>query len=95
MWTVELPVAGRYAVLLNYACLDEDAGNTWQLEAGDKILTGKLAPTGSKDRYQEIQAGEIELAAGSQQIILRSSGPIKGNLMQLGGLLLKPVPPGK
>ena len=32
VWNVELPKAGRYQMLLNYACLDEDAGNTWLLE---------------------------------------------------------------
>ena len=67
-------------------CLDEYAGNTWLLEAGDKTLTGKVASTGSIDRYQEIRGGEIELPAGTQQIVFRSAGPIKGNLLQLGGI---------
>ncbi len=95
VWTVELAKPGRYAVLLNYACLDADAGNTWQLETGDKKLTGKVHSTGSLDRYQEIRVGEIELAAGSQQLVLRCAGPVHGNLMQFGGLLLKPLPAGQ
>lgn len=96
VWNVELPKAGRYQMLLNYACLAEDAGNTWLLEAGDpkaggSQLTGTVAATGSLDRYQEIDCGVIELPAGTQQITLRSSGPVKGKLLQLGGVLLKPV----
>jgi putative heme-binding domain-containing protein len=96
VWNVELPKAGRYQMLLNYACLDGDAGNTWLLEAGDPKaggtqLTGVVAATGSLDRYQEVDGGVIELPAGSLQITLRSSGPVKGNLLQLGGVLLKPV----
>ena len=47
------------------------------------------------DRYQEIRSGEIDLAAGTQQIVFRSAGPIKGNLLQLGGVLLKPVRRGE
>jgi hypothetical protein len=77
--------------LLNYACLEKDAGNTWQLEAGDNKLTGEVEPTGSIDRYQEIRAGQIELPAGSGQIIFRSDGPVRGELLQLGGIQLKPA----
>jgi putative heme-binding domain-containing protein len=91
VWNVEVPKAGKYSMLLNYAGLDSTAGNAWLLEAGDKTLSGKVAPTGSLDRYQEVRAGEIELAPGTQQIIFRSAGPIKGNLLQLGGILLKPA----
>ncbi len=91
VWNVELPKAGRYHMVLNYACLDEDAGNTWLLEAGEEQLSGKTAATGSKDRYLEVECGEISLAAGQQQITLRSAGPVKGNLLQFGGVLLRPV----
>ncbi len=92
VWNVEVPKAGRYVILLNYACLDKMAGNRWLLEAGLRSLQGVVAGTGSLDRYQEIRAGEIELPAGTQQIILRSAGPIKGSLLSLGGVLLKPAP---
>ena len=90
-----MPKPGRYAALVNYACLDTTAGNIWLLEAGDKQLTGKVAGTGSLDRYQEIRGGEIELPAGAQQIVFRSSGPVQGNLLNLGGVLLKPAPAAK
>ncbi|MGD9720359.1 MAG: PVC-type heme-binding CxxCH protein [Pirellulales bacterium] len=91
VWNVELPKAGRYDVVLNYASPAEDAGNRWLLEAGDQSLTGEVAATGSKDRYQEVPVGQIQLSAGTQQVVLRSAGPIKGKLMQLGGVLLRPV----
>jgi putative heme-binding domain-containing protein len=91
VWNVELPKAGRYTMWLNYSCQDEDAGNTWLLEAGDKSLSGKVTATGSKDRYEEIRVREIDLPAGAQQITFRSAGPIKGSLLQLGGVLLKPA----
>lgn len=94
-WSVEVPKAGRYAVLLNYACLEQNAGNAWLIEAGDKKLTGKVAPTGSIDRYQEIHCGAIDLAPGTQQIVLRSAGAVQGSLFQFGGLLLKPAAAAK
>ena len=92
VWNVDLPKAGRYAMLVNYACPEDSAGNAWLLEANGQTLTGKVEPTGSWDHYQEVAGGEIDLPAGNQQIIFRSSGPIKGNLLDLGGVLLKPVP---
>jgi putative membrane-bound dehydrogenase-like protein len=91
VWNVEVPKAGRYSVVLNFACTDQDAGNTWLLEAGDKSLSGKVTATGSNDRYQQAIVGQLELPAGQQQIIFRSAGPIKGRLLQLGGVLLTPV----
>jgi hypothetical protein len=106
VWNVELPKAGRFQMVLNYASLDEDAGNGWILEvqpsgtptagagtapqAGTQ-LTGTVVATGSIDRYVEVIGGEIELPAGPQQITLRAAGPPRGKLLQLGGVLLKPV----
>jgi putative heme-binding domain-containing protein len=105
VWNVELPTAGKYQMVLNYAVLAEDAGNRWVLEVrtsgaatgteGAKSpvaqLTGTLVATGSLDRYVEMNCGELELPAGAQQITLRASGAPRGELMQFGGVLLKPV----
>jgi putative membrane-bound dehydrogenase-like protein len=92
LWNVSVPKAGRFAVWLNYSATDQEAGGAWTLEAGDSKLTGTIKSTGSKDRYQEIEVGTIDLVAGEQQIALHSAGPLKTNLMQFGGLILKPAP---
>ncbi len=39
----------------------------------------------------EVAAGQIDLPAGNQQIVFRSLGKPNGNLLNLGGILLKPV----
>ena len=70
VWTIDVPKAGRYTVLVNYACLEKTAGNTWLLEAGDQSLSGKVAATASLDSYQEIAVGRLDLPAGTQQIVL-------------------------
>jgi putative membrane-bound dehydrogenase-like protein len=92
LWNVNVPKAGRYAVWLNYSATDDEAGGAWMLEAGESKLAGTIQPTGSKDRYQEIEVGTIDLVAGEQQIVLHSDGPLKTNLMQFGGLILKRAP---
>ena len=97
VWNVEVPKAGRYAMWLNYsASTDDNAGNTWLLEAGDKTLTGKVAghrQQGLSTRKSAPARSSWRPASG--QIVFRSAGPIKGDLIQLGGVLLKPVPVGK
>ena len=72
-----------------------EGGELKMLKTGEKTLSGKIEPTGSLDRYQEIRGGEIELPSGAQQIVFRSSGPVQGSLLQLGGILLKPAPAAK
>jgi putative membrane-bound dehydrogenase-like protein len=91
VWNVELSKPGRYTAHLNYACPDEHAGNAFILEAGEQKLTGTIAGTGTRDNYREVSIGELDLPAGAQQIVLRSSGPIRGALMHFGGVLLKPA----
>jgi putative heme-binding domain-containing protein len=92
VWNVNVPKAGRFAVWLNYSATDQEAGGAWTLEAGDSKLGGTIQSTGSKDRYQEIEVGTIDLLAGEQQVALHSAGPLKTSLMQFGGLILKPAP---
>lgn len=92
VWTVDVPKAGRYAVSFDYACDNGTAGNTFILLAGTEKLTGKVAGTGTWDDYKTARVGEISLAAGRQQVILRAAGSIRGAMIDLKMLLLKAVP---
>src|SRR5262249_6357642 len=78
VWTVQAPKAGAYAVLLQWACAENFAGNTFVLEAGSERLTGKVQSTGGWDAYRRNKVGELNLKAGEQQITLRSTGRIQG-----------------
>ena len=95
VWNVELPKAGRYTVWLNYACPDEDAGNTWLLEAGDKTLTGKVTATGSKDRYEEIASARSTCPPAISRSCSARGGHRTTTCCSLGGLCSKPVDAGE
>jgi hypothetical protein len=82
-WTVEVTQRGKYSVSLDYACADNTAGNTILLEAGSATLAAKVPGTGSWDNYRRLNLGTLELSAGQQRLVFRSSGAISGALLDL------------
>jgi hypothetical protein len=90
-WSVEVPKSGEYVVRLNYACADDSAGNGWTLEAGSKRLAGHVAGTGTWDNYRGVDVGRVPLTPGKQQIIVRPAGPVRGALLDLKSIELKPA----
>src|SRR5262249_22401550 len=91
VWTIEPSKAGKYAVWLDYACSDQSAGNKFLLEAGGQRLTDVVAGTGGWSNYKQSKVGEIELAAGKQQVTLRSAGKLNGALLELRAIRLVPA----
>jgi putative membrane-bound dehydrogenase-like protein len=90
VWMVEVPKAGKYAVWLDWACDNGSAGNRFELRADGQALTGKVAGTGNWDTYRQARVGEITLNAGQQRVVFRSAGPIRGPLIDLKAIVLKP-----
>jgi putative membrane-bound dehydrogenase-like protein len=91
VWTVAVPKAGRYEVLLDYACDNGSAGNTFVIQSGGAKLGGKVAGTGSWDRYQQVSVGTLALEAGERTVTMRPDGKINGALIDLRGIRLAPV----
>jgi putative membrane-bound dehydrogenase-like protein len=90
IWTVEVPKAGRYAVWIYYACVNDSAGNTLVFRSGAERLAHKVVSTGSWDEYRGRNIGELQLTAGTQQIIVCSEGKIRGALADLKKVELSP-----
>jgi putative heme-binding domain-containing protein len=91
IWTVEVPKAGKYTVFLDYACPDDSAGNKFALITDSGRVTGIVAGTGGWQKYKEAKFGEIELAAGKQQLTMRSEGKIRQHLLDLRAVRLVPA----
>jgi putative membrane-bound dehydrogenase-like protein len=90
-WTFQLPRAGRYRAVLEWACPEDAAGNGWQLESRGQRLSGTVAATGTWDDYRRQPVGELQFGEGTHTLIVRSSGPVRGHLWDLKGIVLEPV----
>lgn len=90
IWTLEAP-AGQYRVILDYACDNGNAGNSFSLSAGGQSLGGKIEGTGTWDNYKTKEIGSLKLPGGVSDLDLRSDGPIKGALLDLRSIRLVPV----
>ncbi len=95
VWTVEVPRAGKYEVRLDHACDSSAAGNEFVLEADEVLLTGKVASTGSWDRYVTRKFGAVRLPAGRIRLTMRSRGMIRGALIDLRAIKLVPLKEGR
>lgn len=89
-WTIALPKAGDYDVFLDWACDENNGGEAFVLQGGEKEIRGRVASTGSWDNFKQVKTGTIALGSGEQRIVIRSAGPLKGYLMDLRGLRLVP-----
>jgi putative heme-binding domain-containing protein len=92
-WSFDVPPggAGDYRVTMEYSCADDSAGNTVVVEANGQSLTGKVAGSGGWEKYRGWNIGALKLAEGRNELVVRSSGPIKNALFDLGGMRLVPV----
>ncbi|MFM8220401.1 MAG: hypothetical protein ACKOJF_15920, partial [Planctomycetaceae bacterium] len=92
-WQLELAQPGKYAVWVRFACAPECANNICQLDLPEQSLRFPVPSTGGWDTYQWKQLGEVSLAAGLQQLVVRpGDGQVKHALLDLQGVYL--VPPG-
>lgn len=94
-WTFEVPenARGEYRVTLDYACDNDTAGNTCLVLVGGQSLAMKVEGTGTWDEYRGKEIGRLTLAAGMNELLVRSDGPIKGALLDLRSVRLVPVKP--
>jgi len=83
--------AGDYRVTLEYSCADNSAGNTAVIEVAGQTLTGEVASSGGWDRFRSWTIGTVRLPEGRSELGVRSSGPIRRALFDLGGIRLAPV----
>ncbi|HVW00936.1 MAG TPA: c-type cytochrome, partial [Planctomycetaceae bacterium] len=91
VWTVQVPEAGRYEVWGDWACENSTAGNVCRVESLSGSLLFKVAGTGTWDDYRQQKWGELSLPAGKQRITVRSEGKVRGAMIDLRGLELRPV----
>jgi putative heme-binding domain-containing protein len=92
-WTFDTPKPGRYAVRISWACDDGSQGNTLALEVDRDTLDFKVTGTGAWDDYRSKQVGEVNLGPGPHRLVARPVGPIRGALIDLREVELRPAAP--
>ncbi len=93
LWRVAVPAAATYQVELVFAMDDKNAGNTWVIETDLSELEGKVASTGSFDRFKTVKAGTLKLKKGLNRLLMRPAGAPKGELIDLRAIRLVPLQP--
>ena len=89
-WRFDAARPGRYSVWLDWACDDRTAGNTLVLNVGKERLETKVSGTGSWETYRKAAIGEITLTDGPQRLEISPSGQIRGALLDLRSVELRP-----
>ena len=78
-------------ILERLKAIDGTAGNMYTVSIGARQIQGKVDGTGTWDEYRDVVIGGVELAAGSQQVIFRSRGPVDNCLIDLRALVIRPA----
>ena len=91
VWSIDVPVAGAYDVMVEWALPTETDGNAIRFSAGGESLTAEVPATGNWDTFRRASFGKLVLQTGKQQLAVRSEGKIRGALIDLKGITLKPV----
>jgi len=91
VWTIDVPSEGDFSVAIEYACDTANGGNLFTVASADRFASGAAESTGTWDDYRTKEIGAIRLAAGTQQITIRSVGDPVEYLMDLRAITLTPV----
>ncbi len=90
-WDVDVTRAGKYRVVMFYACAPESAGNRYLLTIGGQSLTGEIASTGGWANYRSVVLGTVELTTGRTEAVMRADGSVQGALCDLRAIYFLPV----
>jgi len=86
-WTVNVPKAGKYTVLLNYSKGTSENAEVI-VEAGSASASVSVAPTGDWSTWADIEVGTLDLAAGEVTLVVKPGEMPEADLMNLMTLTL-------
>jgi hypothetical protein len=92
-WNFEVSRPGKYAVWLDWACPNENAGNTLEINLGDQQIHYVVSGTGTWEDYALRRIGELELPPGSCRLEVRPVAPLHNALLDLRRIELRPGRP--
>lgn len=78
-WEIELSEPGRFRILVELSCPEEDAGGPFELKAGKTPIAATVRATGGWERFVSQELGTIDLGAGVQRLSIinrKADGPL-------------------
>ena len=93
-WTFHLEKAARFTMSLQWACADESAGSSYEIEVASNNIRGVIGSTGSWSKYQSMFVAELSLPPGDHKLEMRSAGPIRIALADVRAITLVPFTAG-
>ncbi len=94
IWTIDVPMPGKYMVSATYACDQGGAGSPFQIKVGPESLSGTVQASKGRYVFQTFEVGTVNLTGnGSQKVTLQfQENQPKGNdYFKFRGLDLKSV----
>jgi putative membrane-bound dehydrogenase-like protein len=91
IWSLEVPTAGEYNVVIDYACDNDAAGDSYVIDVAGQRISGKAEATGTWENYRSKTLGTVKLPVGPTELVVRPDGPIRSALMDLRGVRLAPA----
>jgi putative membrane-bound dehydrogenase-like protein len=90
IWSLEVPTAGEYNVVIDYACDNGAAGDSYVIDVAGQRISSKAEATGTWENYRSKTLGTVKLPVGPTELVVRPDGPIRSALMDLRGVRLTP-----
>ena len=91
LWNINVTKAGKYRVKLRYACEDDAAGSLVELKFGQTTFQHTVAGTGKWTDWTTVDLPEVDLAAGSNQVLVQPKSLVKKEALRLESVVLEPV----
>lgn len=91
-WLIDVPQPGKYAIEIEYACQESEAGGPFEIRIGDDpaVFSGNIQSTGDWSTYESKQIDEVYLPAGQYSIEFHNA-KTEGPLMKLRSVRLVPI----
>ena len=91
-WEFKVAQPGKYKVSVFHGCGGGNHGSKVAVKSGDQTVKFTVQDTGGFQKWQEVQAGEIEIrAAGTNRLVIDPEDTTKSAVLDVQKVILTPV----
>lgn len=91
-WEFKVSKPGKYKVSVFHGCGGGNHGSKVAVKSGDQVVKFTVQDTGGFQKWQEVQAGEIEIRAeGVNRLVIDPEDKVKSAVLDVQKVILTPV----